>query len=50
VKKDFQPILDYVEGRMSITEFQRLFDTDKSLQSTLKLPMDKKYTFLKYNS
>jgi len=47
VKKDFQPILDYVEGRMSITEFQRLFDTDKSLQSTLKLPMDKKYTFLK---
>lgn len=47
MKKDFQPILDYVEGRMSITEFQRLFDTDKSLQSTLKLPMDKKYTFLK---
>lgn len=47
MKKDFQTILDYVEGRMSITEFQRLFDTDKSLQSTLKLPMDKKYTFLK---
>lgn len=44
MKKGFQPILDYVEGRMSITEFQFLFETDKSLQRTLKLPMDKKYT------
>lgn len=26
---------------MSITEFQFLFETDKSLQRTLKLPMDK---------
>lgn len=50
MKKGFQPILDYVEGRMSITEFQFLFETDKSLQRTLKLPMDKKYTgFRDYN-
>lgn len=46
-KKGFQYILDYVEGRMPITEFQRLYETDKSLQRTLKLPMDKKYVFLK---
>ena len=50
MKKGFQPILDYVEGRMSITEFQHLFETDKSLQKALKLPMDKKYTaFRDYN-
>lgn len=50
MKKGFQPILDYVEGRMSITEFQFLFETDKSLQRTLKLPMDKKYTcYKRYN-
>lgn len=50
VKKDFQPIVDYVEGRISITEFQYLFETDKSLQRTLRLSMDKRYTFLKpYN-
>lgn len=36
MKKDFQPILDYVEGRMSITEFQRLFNTDRSLRKILK--------------
>ena len=35
MKKGFQPILDYVEGRMSITEFQFLFETDKSLQRML---------------
>ena len=41
MKKGFQPILDYVEGRMSITEFQFLFETDKSLQRMLKLSLDK---------
>lgn len=50
MRKDFQPIIDYVEGRMSITEFQRLFEADKSLQRILRLPMDKSFTFLKpYN-
>lgn len=50
MKKEFQPILDYVEGRMSVVEFQRLFETDRSLQRTLKLPMDKKYSCYKeYN-
>lgn len=50
MKKDFQPIIDYVEGKLSITEFQYLFETDKLLQRTLRLPMDKNYTFLKsYN-
>ena len=41
MKKGFQPILDYVEGRMSIAEFQFLFETDKSLQRMLKLSLDK---------
>lgn len=50
MRKDFQPILDYVEGRMLVTEFQHLFETDKSLQNTLKLPLDKKYGFARdYN-
>ena len=50
MRNNFKPILDYVEGRMSITEFQHLFETDKQLQKTLKLPMDKKYTcFRDYN-
>ena len=50
MRKKFQPILDYVEGRMSITEFQHLFETDRSLQKVLKLPMSKKYTCYKdYN-
>ena len=38
-KKNLQPILDYVEGRMSATEFQHLFETDKTLQNTLKKRM-----------
>lgn len=50
MKKDYQPIIDYVEGKLSITEFQYLFETDKLLQRTLRLPMNKNYTFLKlYN-
>ena len=40
-KRKFQPILDYVEGRMSITEFRQMFETNKSLQKILKLPLDK---------
>ena len=28
-KKGFQPILDYVEGRMSVMEFQQMFETNK---------------------
>lgn len=41
-KKRFQPILDDVEGRMSVTEFQQMFETNKYLQKILKLPLDKK--------
>ena len=41
-KKGFQPILDYVEGRMSVMEFQQMFETNKYLQKILKLPLDKK--------
>ena len=39
--KKYQPIIDYVEGRMSVTEFQHLFETNSSLRNTLKQPMDK---------
>ena len=38
-EKNLQPIIDYVEGRMSATEFQHLFETDKTLQNTLKKRM-----------
>ncbi len=50
MRKDFQPIIDFVEGRMSITEFQRLFNTDKSLRKVLKIHICASYTYLKeYN-
>ena len=45
--KKYQPIIDYVEGRMSVTEFQKMFNEDRSLRKTLNQPMDKKYGFLK---
>ncbi len=49
-KRRFQPILDYVEGRMSVTEFKHLFETDKSLQKTLKLPLSTRHIFYReYN-
>lgn len=38
-KSNYQPIVDYVEGRMPVTEFQHLFETDKTLQNTLKKRM-----------
>ncbi len=43
---DFQPILDYVEGRMSVTEFQHLFMTNKALRRILKIHIRKDYDFL----
>ena len=51
MKKDFQPIIDYVECRMSVTEFQRLFNTDKSLRKVLRTRICTSwYTYLKdYN-
>ncbi len=45
--ENVQPILDYVEGRMSATEFQRLFKTDRQLQLTLLTKLDVKWGFLR---
>lgn len=50
MKKNLQPILDYVEGRMPVTEFQHLFETNKGLRNLLKTRICPWYTFLKdYN-
>lgn len=47
---NYKPIVDYVEGRMSVAEFQHLFETDKTLQNTLKKRMSKRYTcYREYN-
>ncbi len=46
MKKNFQPIIDYVEGRMSIVEFQRLFYTSRELRNTLNRRVCKWYTYL----
>lgn len=46
MRKDIQPILDYVEGRLSADKFYELFKTDKSLQRTLKARLDRSYEFL----
>ncbi len=48
IKRDeWQPIIDYVEGNMSVVKFQYLFKTSQSLQNVLSLPMNTQYTFLK---
>ena len=45
--KKYQPIIDYVEGRMPITEFRKMFNEDRSLRKTLSQPMRKTWVFLK---
>lgn len=46
MRKNVQPILDYVEGRLSVDKFYELFKTDKNLQRTLKVRLDRSYEFL----
>ena len=45
--KKYQPIIDYVEGRMPVTEFQKMFNEDRSLRKTLSTRLNKKWVFLK---
>ena len=45
--KKYQPIVDYVEGELSVVDFQDMFNQNHSLRKTLNQPMDKKWTFLK---
>lgn len=44
--KEIQPILDYVEGRLSADEFQKLFKTDRQLQLTLRTRLNSRWGFL----
>ena len=46
-KPNYKPIVDYVEGRLSVVDFQKMFNEDRSLRNTLNQPMDKKYGFVK---
>ena len=41
-----QPILDFVEGRISANEFRKEFQTNKELQNVLKEKMDRKFRYL----
>lgn len=45
--KKYQPIVDYVEGRMPVTDFQKMFNEDRSLRKTLSTRLNKKWVFLK---
>ena len=48
--KEYKVIVDYVEGRVTASEFHQAFLFDKNLQKTLKLRMNRKYEFLRdYN-
>lgn len=50
MKKEFQIILDYVEGRMSAEEFHKELMINKALKQTLKYKYDIKYQYLQpYN-
>ena len=46
-KPNYQPIVDYVEGRMSIVDFQKMFNKDTSLRNLLKKPMSKTYQYMR---
>lgn len=43
----YKPIVDYVEGKTHVCEFQKLFNSDSSLQRLLKQRMNTKYGYLK---
>ena len=47
MKKGYQPILDYVEGRISAEEFQNFFMTKSEVKNVLKQPMSAEYAYLK---
>lgn len=47
MRSKYQPIVDYVEGRMPVTDFQKMFNEDRSLRKTLSQPMRKTWVFLK---
>lgn len=47
--KEYKPIVDYVEGRLSVVDFKKMFNNDISLRRTLSHPMIKKYKFLHKN-
>lgn len=46
MRKNIQPILDYVEGRLSADKFYELFKSDKNLQKALKIRLNRCYSFL----
>lgn len=46
MRKNFQPIIDYVEGRMPAEKFHDLFIANRSLKKLLKIRLNKKYGFL----
>lgn len=46
MKKEYQYIIDYVEGRISSDEFQKQFVTNKFLQKILKKKLSQRYNFL----
>lgn len=45
-RKAFKPIIDYVEGKMSATDFHHLFETDAELQELLKIKLSRKHEYL----
>lgn len=49
-KEDIQPILDFVEGKISANQFKDIFQKNSTLQEVLKEKLDKKYQNLeRYN-
>lgn len=46
MKKEYQVIVDYVEGNISAARFHQMFLTDKKLKKILQKRMSKEYMFL----
>lgn len=46
-KSNYKPIVDYVEGRLSVVDFQKMFNEDSSLRKTLSQQIGMKYEFVK---
>lgn len=40
---NYKPIVDYVEGRLSVVDFQKMFNHDLTLRKTLSTPLDRKW-------
>lgn len=46
-KPNYKPIVDYVEGRLSVVDFQKMFNEDRSLRKILSQRIGKQYEFVK---